>query len=112
MVLGEVLEGITAQVKTLDADLLIIGTHGTNFVRQLLLGTTAERLLRKTLRPVLTVKQPPRRNYQSVLVPIDFSPWSQSAIQHYCDKARQEAVTASVRLQLMQELRRQTGIHL
>ena len=78
---GLVLEGIMAQVESLNADLLIIGARGTGFIRQLLLGATAERLLRMTMRPVLTVKQPPRVAYQSVLVPIDFSPWSLSAIQ-------------------------------
>ena len=81
LVEGKALEGIMAQVEDLDADLLIVGSHGTGFVRQMLLGATAERLLRMTLRPVLTVKQPPRVAYQSVIVPIDFSPWSQSAIK-------------------------------
>ncbi len=78
---GLVLEGIMAQVESLSADLLIIGARGTGFIRQILLGSTAERLLRMTMRPVLTVKQPPRAAYQSVLVPIDFSPWSLNAIQ-------------------------------
>jgi len=81
LVEGLALEGIIAQVDALDADLLIIGAHGASYARQLLLGATAERLLRMTLRPVLTVKQPPRVAYQSVLVPIDFSPWSIGAIQ-------------------------------
>lgn len=81
LVEGLALEGIIAQVETLDADLLIIGARGASYARQLLLGATAERLLRMTLRPVLTVKQPPRVAYQSVLVPIDFSPWSLNAIQ-------------------------------
>ena len=81
LVEGLALEGIIAQVEALNADLLVIGARGANYARQLLLGSTAERLLRMTLRPVLTVKQPPRMAYQSVLVPIDFSPWSQNAIQ-------------------------------
>ena len=81
LVEGLALEGIIAQVEALDADLLIIGARGKNYARQLLLGATAERLLRMTLRPVLVVKQPPRVAYQRVLVPIDFSPWSKNAIQ-------------------------------
>jgi len=31
--------------------------------------------------PILVVKQVPREAYQSVLVPVDFSPWSQGAIR-------------------------------
>ena len=50
------------------------------FVRQLLLGTTTERLVRMSLCPVLVVKRPPREAYQSVIVPVDFSPWSVKAI--------------------------------
>ncbi|MEE8529394.1 MAG: universal stress protein [Nitrosomonadaceae bacterium] len=78
---GGVLESIAAQVDALNASLLIVGARGTGFMRDQLLGTTAERLQRITQCPVLTVKQPPRKTYQSVLVPIDFSPWSLNALR-------------------------------
>lgn len=80
LVEGDVIEAITTQANTLNANLLIIGAQGSSFIRQRLLGTTAERLLRMTQCSVLSVKQPPRMAYQSVLVPIDFSPWSLDAI--------------------------------
>ena len=38
-------------------DLLVLGAHGLNPLRDLILGTTATRLLRKSMRPVLVVKQ-------------------------------------------------------
>ena len=78
---GDVIEAVTTQANTLNANLLIVGAEGSSFIRQRLLGTTAERLLRMTQCSVLSVKQPPRLAYQSVLVPIDFSPWSLNAIQ-------------------------------
>lgn len=81
LVEGKVLESIAAQVDALNASLLIVGARGTGFMRDQLLGTTAERLQRITQCPVLTVKQPPRKTYQSVLVPIDFSPWSLNALR-------------------------------
>ena len=78
---GEVLESILAQMKTLNANILVLGERGVGgFVRQLLLGTTTERLMRLSLCPVLIVKRPPREAYQSVIVPVDFSPWSIRAI--------------------------------
>ena len=80
LVEGEVLESIAAQVDALKASLLVVGAHGAGFMRQQLLGATAERLQRMNRCPVLTVKQPPRTIYQNVLVPIDFSPWSLSAL--------------------------------
>lgn len=81
LVAGVVLESISAQADILDASLLILGARGAGFMRHWLLGATAERLLRKTRRPILVVKQPPREAYRSVLVPVDFSPWSLDAIR-------------------------------
>ena len=77
---GEVLESITEQADLLNADLLIIGARGAGLTLQQLLGATAERLLRVIRCPVLTVKQPPLKTYQNVLVPIDFSTWSVGAL--------------------------------
>jgi nucleotide-binding universal stress UspA family protein len=77
---GDVIGAITAQADTLNADLLIVGAQASGFIQQRLLGTTAERLLRMTQCSVLSVKQSPHMAYQSVLVPIDFSPWSLDAI--------------------------------
>jgi len=81
LVEGMELESITAQADIMDASLLIVGARGASFMRHWLLGATAERLLRKTLRPILVVKQHPHEAYRSVLVPVDFSAWSQNAIR-------------------------------
>lgn len=78
---GPVLESIISAAERLDASLLVVGAHGTDFMRQWLLGATAERLLRKTPRPILAVKQAPRERYTRVLVPVDFSPWSIGAVR-------------------------------
>lgn len=64
----------------MDADLLVLGARGAGNMRHLLLGSTAERMLRKTLRPLLVVKQAPQDAYRRVLVPVDFSSWSAPAL--------------------------------
>jgi len=64
----------------ISADLLVLGARGESFVRHLLLGSTAERLLRRTGRPMLVVKQRPVDCYRCVLVPVDFSPWSRGSL--------------------------------
>ena len=78
---GSALEAITARAESLAADLLVVGARGTGFMRHWLLGATAERLLRKTQRPILVVKQAPHDAYRSVLVAVDFSPWSLGAVR-------------------------------
>lgn len=78
---GAVLGSIIEQANILNASLLVVAARGASFMRHWLLGATAERLLRKTLHPILVVKQQPHEAYRSVLVPVDFSHWSMDAIR-------------------------------
>lgn len=77
---GTVLGTLAEQAEALSCNLVVVGAHGAGFMRHWLLGATAERLLRKTLQPVLVVKQAPQLGYRKVLVPVDFSQWSMRAI--------------------------------
>lgn len=78
---GPPLATILAQSEASDAQLIIVGARGSDFLRHMLLGSTASRLLRKAAgRPVLVVKQPPHETYRRLLVPIDFSALSTPAI--------------------------------
>lgn len=63
-----------------EADLLVLGARGTNPLRDLVLGTTAERLLRTCRRPTLVVKRAPKGTYGRVIVPVDFSSYSALAL--------------------------------
>jgi nucleotide-binding universal stress UspA family protein len=62
-------------------DLLVIGARGMNPIRDLIFGSTAERLLGKCMQPALVVKRAPQTPYRRVLVPVDFSPYSASALR-------------------------------
>jgi len=42
--------------KSLDIDLIVIGTHGRSGLMHVLMGSVAERIVRKSPCPVLTVK--------------------------------------------------------
>jgi len=64
-----------------DADLLVIGAHGQHPVRDIAIGSTAERLLRKRRRAVLVVRAAAARPYQRVLVPVDFSRHAMPALR-------------------------------
>ena len=63
------------------ADVLVLGAHGVRPVRDLLIGTTAERLLRRSRRPMLVTRQEARTSYRRVLVPVDFSTHSIAALR-------------------------------
>jgi universal stress protein E len=71
---------ITEAANEWPADLLVVGARGDNPLHHMLIGTTAERLLSKARRPMLVVRSAPEGDYQRVLVPMDFSPWSETAI--------------------------------
>ncbi|MBK6597324.1 MAG: universal stress protein [Proteobacteria bacterium] len=62
------------------SDVLVLGAHGLNPTRDLLLGTTAERMLRKSRRPMIVVRKEPRAAYQRVFVAVDFSMHSMAAL--------------------------------
>ncbi len=69
------------------ADLIIMGMHGKSKFRDLFVGTTIERVIRKGLKPVLMVKNISIDPYQDVLCGIDFSPGSRAALHVATDIA-------------------------
>ena len=77
---GGVLAEIVAHAEAIDADLMVMGARGTGFMRELLIGSTTERVLRKSVRPMLVVKQIAHEAYRRVLVPVDFSPRALDAL--------------------------------
>ncbi len=77
---GAVLAEIGREAEAQDAGLVVVGARGAGFLRQLFLGSTSERLLRRSTRPVLVVRQTPHEPYRRVMVALDFSPWSAQAI--------------------------------
>lgn len=81
LVVGNVLAEIASHADAIDADVLVMGARGAGFVRELLIGSTTERVLRKITRPLLVVKQMAHEPYRRVLVPVDFSPRSLESLR-------------------------------
>jgi nucleotide-binding universal stress UspA family protein len=77
---GRTAAEIAAAARTLGADLLLVGAHGKHPVRDLLVGTTVQKLLRLSPCPVLVVKREPISDYTVVLAPTDLSETSQRAV--------------------------------
>lgn len=77
---GPVPDEIVRTAESVDARLLVLGARGVGFLRRLVLGTTSQRLMRRTNRPLLAVRQTAHRPYRRVLVAVDFSPQSRHAL--------------------------------
>lgn len=81
LVTGRVLSAILDEADARDAQLIVVGARGEGYLGRLLIGSTSERLLRRTLRPMLVVKQTPHADYRRVLVPVDFSACSGQVVR-------------------------------
>lgn len=73
---GDVVEGNAAQqvmkrANTVEADVICIGRHGRRGVMDLIVGSTATRVMRQTDHPVLLVQTPATGPYQHALFAID-----------------------------------------
>jgi nucleotide-binding universal stress UspA family protein len=79
VVVGESFEEIRRAAD--GTDLLVLGQRGRNPLKDLVTGSTADRLLRFCRRPMLVVKQPLVGPYRRVVVPIDFSTASVSGLR-------------------------------
>ncbi len=90
---GSVVNEITRQVQDQRTSLLVCGAKGQSLVRHLLLGSTVQRMLSRMLCPLLVVKQAPRCDYSSLLVPVDFSPVSLRSIELARSIAPQARIT-------------------
>lgn len=56
---GEPCEVILETAKSINADLIVLGTHGRRGLRRLFLGSVAEKVVRTSTIPVLTVAADP-----------------------------------------------------
>lgn len=75
-------DAILATADAMDAEMIVMGTHGRSGVNRLMLGSVTENVLRRATRPVLTTRAvtdvPPEPKV--VLVPTDLGAASQRAL--------------------------------
>ncbi|MCR4289767.1 MAG: universal stress protein [Candidatus Scalindua sp.] len=79
----------TIQVaKENSVDLLVIGTHGRAGVDRVMLGSVAEKIVRKAGCPVMVIKGIKFTGFKRIIVPIDFSDCSRKALEYAVSIAR------------------------
>jgi nucleotide-binding universal stress UspA family protein len=83
-------EAIAQSVKKLDADLVVMATHGRQGLKHALLGSVTERTLRTSPVPVLAVKGQDfgRSPIQRILLATDFSSHANQALSLACSFAK------------------------
>lgn len=77
---GDAHDVIEKTARTRDVDLTVMGVHRERAWADLITGSTMERLVRASTRPVLLVKDPVDHAYARAVSGIDFSPSSLSAL--------------------------------
>ncbi|WP_417851432.1 universal stress protein [Thalassoglobus sp.] len=80
VVLDNPFSGITKTANDLNADLIVIGPHRRQILKNILVGTTAERTIRTAGRPVLTANGVPAGSYRRAVVATDLSAYSKTMI--------------------------------
>lgn len=80
LAVGEPFQAIGALAEELDADLVIMGQHRRQALRDVFVGTTVERTIRESLRPLIMANAPPAGPYERVLAATDFSEGSANAL--------------------------------
>lgn len=77
--IGSVVDTLLREAE--EHELLALGARGRHPLRDFAIGTTAEHLLRRTRKPLLVVRRPAVSGYRRVLVALDFSPHSRTALE-------------------------------
>jgi nucleotide-binding universal stress UspA family protein len=85
---------IVRYAQYMNAGLVVMAAHGAGFIRDLFIGSTVDKVLRKLTRPLLIVKEEPRIPYQRILVPVDFSESSRQGIEMAMSVAPHANITA------------------
>jgi nucleotide-binding universal stress UspA family protein len=88
-------EEILKAADELGSELVCLGNSGHSRLERLLLGSTAENVVRRSPVPVLVTRRAPLRAIERVLLPVDLGPASEDAVRFALDrlprKARLEA---------------------
>ena len=87
---GRAFDQIVRVARELEADLIVMSTHGRTGLKRLFLGSNAERVVQHSSSPVLVVRRGEERQIddaqlfriQTILVPTDFSSSSKEGLEY------------------------------
>jgi nucleotide-binding universal stress UspA family protein len=79
--LGQPVQAIIETADEVDADLLVAGPHRRQALRDIFVGTTVERIIRQSHRPVIMANAVPAGPYDRILATTDLSDCSADALR-------------------------------
>lgn len=80
VIFGAPFDGISRATQEISPDLIVVGPHRRQVLRDIFVGTTAERTIRVATRPVLMVNASPAGPYRNVLFATELSEPSGQAL--------------------------------
>jgi universal stress protein E len=80
VVVGDPFDGILRTAAAAKADLIVMGQHRRQLLRDIFVGTTIERVIRARSFPVLMVNNEAQQHYERILIAVDMSEPSANAI--------------------------------
>lgn len=97
VVIGDPFDAILRTAAAQTTDLIVMGTHRKQLLRDIFVGTTIERVIRTGCHPVLMANNEVNSPYESVLAPVDLSDASANAIK----AARNLGLMSGSRLEIL-----------
>jgi nucleotide-binding universal stress UspA family protein len=79
---GQPYRQICDLAREIEADLIVLATRGHTGLKRVLLGSTAERVVRFATCPVLVVRRPAALHIRNILVPTDFSQCAMAGLMY------------------------------
>lgn len=96
IVLGPPFAGITRAAGDLSPDCIVLGPHRRQALKDIFIGTTAERVVRQSRWPVLMANGVPAAPYRHVVIAVDLSDCSRDAMRAIDGLGFSEQATVSV----------------
>jgi nucleotide-binding universal stress UspA family protein len=78
---------IVGLAEELRVDAIVVGSRGLSAIQRLLLGSTAENVVRHAPCPVLVIRDGPLKRIRKVLLPVDWDEGSKAAVRYAVKRA-------------------------
>jgi nucleotide-binding universal stress UspA family protein len=89
LVQGNISGTIVKTAKNINADIIVMGTHGTSGWTEFFIGSNAYKVVSQSTCPVITVQKHAKKNgFRDIVLPIDNSDTSRQNVNHAVEFAR------------------------